>query len=188
MPKSGEGGTGDLYFYPLLGLLISSVYLRVMQSQSKKTLFQRYQNSVTHSNANGNNNNFIYFVIFFFGVAVTVASLMKSLGFRNYIFKGTFPIQYFTVMTVHTVLGSTCFLWNSEFKDFLVRKVVSCTRLNIDIFRFVAQKKIHPAYRTSKKTYRRGKSEQESNKSERRIVAVDVPLSILVVQEANQQI
>ena len=161
-----------------------------MQSQSKKTLFQRYQNSVTHSNANGNNNKFIYFVIFFLGVAVTVASLMKSLGFRNYSFKGTFPIQYFTVMTVHTILGSTCFLWNSEFKDFLVRKVVSCTRLNIDRFRFIAQRKIHPANHTSERTYRyrRGKSESEANKSERKMVAVDIPLSILVVQEANQQI
>ena len=143
---------------------------------------------MTHSNANGNNNNFIYFVIFFFGVVVTVASLLKSLGFRNYTFKGTFPIHYFTVMTVYTIIGSTCFLWNSEFKDFLVRKVVSCTRLNIDIFHFAAQKRIHPTKHTSERTYRRGKSEPESNKSERRIVAVHIPLQILVVREGNPQI
>ena len=169
-----------------------------MQSQSKKTLFQRYQNSVTHSNANGKNNNFVYCAVFCLGLAVTVASLMKSLGFSNYSFKATFPIHHYTVMTVYT-FGSTCFLWNSEFKDFLVRRVVSCTRLYVDtIFCSVAQKKIHPANHTSERTYRRGKSESNANKTERKIVAVDIPerklvavdipLSILVVQEANQQI
>ena len=33
------------------------------------------------------------------------------------------PIAIFPLMTMHTVIGSSCFLWNIELKHFLYRKI-----------------------------------------------------------------
>ena len=186
-PKSGEGGTGDLLLYPLFGLVLSSLYLRHIQSTSERTLIQRCHNSVTNSTANGSNNIFIYCVIFFLGVFFSAASLLKSLGFRdNITFDGKFPLIYFPIMTFHTIVGSTCFLWNIEFKNFLIRKIQS-NFSNKDLFHYVANNRIQPIL-NKRKNREENPSELEFKTPQNRTDIISIPSSILLVQEVDSHV
>ena len=186
-PKSGEGGTGDLLLYPLLGLVLSSLYLRHIQSISERTLIQRCHNSVTNSTANGSNNIFIYCVIFFLGVFFSAVSLLKSLGFRdNITFDGKFPLIYFPIMTFHTIVGSTCFLWNIEFKNFLIRKIQS-NFSNKDLFQYIANNRIQPIL-NKRKNREENPSELELKTPENRTDIISIPSSILLVQEVDSHV
>ena len=186
-PKSGEGGTGDLLLYPLLGLVLSSLYLRHIQSISERTLLQRCHNSVTNSTANGSNNIFIYCVIFFLGVFFSAVSLLKSLGFRdNITFDGKFPLIYFPIMTFHTIVGSTCFLWNIEFKNFLIRKIQS-NFSNKDLFHYIANNRIQPIL-NKRKNREENPSELEFKTPQNRTDIISIPSSILLVQEVDSHV
>ena len=118
--------------------------LKVARVKSRRTIFQRYHNSITDSAANGSNNIFILIIIVVFSTTFTVLSFLNSIGVSgiNLSFS-TFPPIYFPLTTAYTVFGSTCFLWNLEFKNFLLRRIVTIYRGSRS-FNPISRNKTHP--------------------------------------------
>ena len=115
--------------YPLLAFLISFLFLKVIRFQSRKTLIQKYHNTITDSTANGSNNNLLTIVIFILVIFFAVGSILNTMDIDGQLdtepAADGIPAFYFPLMTLHTLIGSTCFLWNMEFKQFLYRKVAA---------------------------------------------------------------
>ena len=120
-----------------------------MKSGSQQTLIVKYQRSIIQSTANGSINIpttiliFFVFLTFMIGSVIITVS-MKSLSF---IFHSSFqihkesdqlpqkiedadighgvPLGFFFTQSTFSLLVITCFMWNLEFKAFLLRKLIS---------------------------------------------------------------
>ena len=153
LPKiyySNKSGFDPMHYAPDLRLP-----WKVIRAQLGRTLFQRYHNSIADSNANGSNNIIVLIVFFFFSSLVIAGSFLSSLGVSIVDFSwGEFPLLYFPIMTAYTVFGSTCFLWNVEFKNFLRRKITSSSSRTLNStfslftrsFYYTAKNSVHPKH------------------------------------------
>ena len=128
-------------FWPLFHIHLR-LSLKVIRVKSRRTLFQRYHNSITDSTANGSNNIVILIVLLLFSTTFTVSSFLSSIGLSGISLSfNNFPPIYFLVMTAYTIFGSTCFLWNLEFRNFLLRKIVATCR---DVFSRKSRSRTYP--------------------------------------------
>ena len=125
--RPDEGGTGDLLIFPLVGLFLSCLYLYFIKLRLKRTLLQRYHNTITDSTANGKQNIVVFLGFVFFIGLFLVGSLQKSLGlFDDEVMKdlssGAFSVSYYIFSIIVTFSTSPMFIMNMEFKTFLIRK------------------------------------------------------------------
>ena len=178
--------------YPLLAFLISFLFLKVIRFQSKKSLIQKYHNNITDSTANGSNNNLLTIVIFILVIFFAVGSILNTMDIDGQLdtepAADGIPAFYFPLMTLHTLIGSTCFLWNMEFKQFLYRKVAA---KNYNLFNIIRRPAVSTPSTNSKLTdplRRRSDNFQRFSKprtSRHTIVEINIPASVLFVQEAG---
>ena len=174
-----------------------------------------YHNSVTESTANGGNSKILYILTVIVGIYFIFVSQLKTLeidgkyehimtqlmmSFLSYTYYDStvdyFPVIYFPVMTMQTLIGSTCFLWNPEFKNFIYRK--ASTKLSIIFNR--PNRRPHVPYFTTHESWSSSVYQQFSkidicdvhvgrshigSASKRVDVELSVPSHILLVKEAN---
>ena len=114
--------------FPIIGLFLSCIYLHLIRLRLKRTLFQRYHNSITDSTANGKNNVFVFIGFVLFILLFIVGSLQRSLGIwddkvSNDMSSGAFSYSYYIFTAIATFSTSPIFILNVEFKNFLLRRM-----------------------------------------------------------------
>ena len=186
----------------------------MIRVQSRKTLIQKYHNSVTDSNANGSNNNLLTIVIFILVIFFAAGSILNTIGIDGQLDTESpevgIPAFYFPLMTFHTLIGSTCFLWNMEFKQFLYRKVAAkdyylfhrirtrrpavslpathCPREDERYIAFQRNGRYRTNYKSKDPLRQRSDNFQRFSKSrtsKHTILEINIPASVLFVQEAG---
>ena len=145
-----NAGTGDLLFFPLFCLFITCLVCSFMKSGSQQTLIVKYQRSIIQSTANGSINIPTTILIFFVFLTFMIGSVVITVSMKSIscIFHFSFeihkesnqlpveqledadighgvPLGFFFTQSTLSLLVITCFMWNLEFKAFLLRKLFS---------------------------------------------------------------
>ena len=184
----------------------------MIRVQSRKTLIQKYHNSVTDSNANGSNNNLLTIVMSILVIFFAIGSILNNMAMDDQLdtepAADGIPAFYFPLMTLQTLIGSTCFLWNMEFKQFLYRKLTAkdyylfnrirrpavpapathCTMEDDKYMAFRNNGRYRTNYRSKAPLTQRSNNFQQFSKprtSRHTIIEINIPSSVLFVQEAG---